>query len=129
MKEMKPVMWTLDTVTNVKRITTEEIMKLDLKDRQIAIFPNVDGCVGATVIDKGFAYTNNEFPIIGDSGIIQMVDENKDGVSFRCIGPEEKHCFFTPKHSDMVFIIEKDDDTKGKWLKPEYAWRPDEQTY
>ncbi len=80
--------------------------------------------VGASVIDPEYILTNNKFPMIGDSGIIQMVDENEDGVSFRCMDIENKHRLFTPKHSDMVFIMEKDDDIK-KQLVPEYAWRPD----
>ncbi len=38
MKKIKPVTWTLETLTNVKRLMTEEMMKLDLKDRMIASF-------------------------------------------------------------------------------------------
>jgi|GEM_PF-5424440 len=124
MRKIKPVTWTLETLTNVNRITTEELMKLDLKDRMIAIFPNADEHVGASVIDPEYILANNKFPMIGDSGIIQMVDEHEDGVSFRCMDIENKHRIFTPQHSDMVFIIEKDDDTK-KQLVLEYAWRPD----
>ncbi|MFA6256438.1 MAG: hypothetical protein WC606_04605 [Candidatus Absconditabacterales bacterium] len=124
MNEMKYVSWTLETLTNTKRITTEELLELDLKDRQVHIYPNADNLVGASMIGER-AYTSNEFPMIGDSGIIQMVDDQEEGISFRCLDLFKKQRFFTPKHTDIVFIIEKGTPGKGNWLKPEFAWRPE----
>ena len=122
---MKYIKWSLETLTNVKRITTEAMMELDLKERQIAIYPGIEEDVGASMIDADMAYTHNKFPMIGDSGTIQTVEKNEGKVSFGCEDLFGKPCTLTPRHSDIVFIIEKDDDTKGRWLNPEYTWRPD----
>lgn len=122
MKKMKYVIWTLNTLTNVKRITTEELMKLNLKDKQIVIYPGADNSIGASVIDGETIYTSNEFPIMGLAGIIQSI--KKKNMSFKCRDLFGKPCTFTPKHSDILFIIEED-KADEKWLKPEYAWVPD----
>jgi hypothetical protein len=123
-EDMKYVKWTLDTLTNVKRLTTEEILTMNLEGRQIAIYPGADNCIGTSAIHGSLSYTNNQFPVVGDTGIIKIIGKNQGKI---CIGYKDlksQSCFFTPKHSDMVFIVEKNDAKKGKYLHPEFAWRP-----
>ena len=123
-EDMKYVRWTLDTLTNVKRLTTEDILTMDFEGRQVIIYPGADTLIRAAHIDGSVSYTNNQFPMIGDAGIIKIIGKNKGKI---CIGYKDlksESYFFTPQRSDMIFIIEKNNAKKGKYLHPEFAWRP-----
>jgi len=130
MNETNDVKWSLDTLTNVTRINTEKLLKLDLEGRQIAIFPKADDLVGASFYDAPIMHTSNEFPMHGNAGIIKSARENDDKICFEYKDFNGKNCVFTPEPTDIVFIIERDDDAKTvRYLKPEYGWRPDKGSH
>ena len=125
----KKVKWTLESLANVKKVKNLSEIKDELKGRQIVIFPDADEDIGASGIDGGTIYSNNKFPMIGESGIVFSIGENTNVTTITIKTTRGKNIAIEKdiviKNTDMVFIIEEDSAEKGRWLKPEYAWRPE----
>jgi hypothetical protein len=123
-KEIKPVNWTLENLVRVKEITAD-ITRIDhLKGVQIAIFPGADKPVGASAIDGSTTYTSNNFPIIGECGIIKEIIKKKGKASFVYTNCNGKLRRYTPKTSDIVFFMNGNkDDLQKKRLNPTNFWR------
>lgn len=125
---MKYAKWTLDTLTNVKKLKTIDIEPLaeDLQGRLVFIFQGADELIGATFMNMklGMAITDHPFPMIGESGIIKKISVKKKTITFHYFDIYEKKKVYAPNSTEMVFIMEKDSADK-KRLCPEYAWRPE----
>ena len=127
----KPIHWTLNTLTNVQRLSTEEMMKLNLRKRKIVVASFANQGIGAYKRRQGannteLRYTRTLFPLSSIDFVVLRVKRKRQEVIFEYKNIYGDLCSFNPSNTNMLFVIEEDDGQK-EFLAPQYAWLPDSQ--